>query len=173
MFYLVCGVVVLADQLTKWLMVHSLHNGPLLGDLLRLTLTENTGAAFGLFPGARIPFIVVSILAALGLGYANTLLRRGDPRRVYLALVLGGNLGNLIDRLRLGHVVDFLDMGFGSARWPVYNLADVAVVAGALGLALLMWRTPARHTGALEAASPVPEAARSAPVREENAADVG
>jgi hypothetical protein len=75
MFYFVCVAVVLADQLAKWFVVHHMHNGPLLGDLLRLTLTQNTGAAFGLFPGARAPFIVISIIAAIGLAYANAVLR--------------------------------------------------------------------------------------------------
>lgn len=138
MFYVLSAVVVVADQLAKWIVVHRLDNGPLLGDLLRLTLTENTGAAFGLFPGARASFVAISVVAAGGLVWAHHVLRPGDRRRPYLALILGGNLGNLVDRLRLGRVVDFLDMGLGTARWPVYNLADVAVVAGAVGLALLL-----------------------------------
>jgi len=119
--------------------VHHLESGPILGDLLRLTLTENTGAAFGLFPGARGPFIAISLLAAVGLAYANHVLRPGDRlRRVPLALILGGNLGNLVDRVRLGRVTDFVDMGIGTARWPVYNLADVAVVLGTVSLAVAL-----------------------------------
>ena len=163
MFYGVCLAVVIADQLSKWLVVHHLHDGAIVGDLLRLTLTENTGAAFGLFAGARLPFIVISVLAAIGLVYANHVLRLGDPRRVFLALILGGNFGNLVDRIRIGHVTDFLDMGLGAARWPVYNLADVAVVAGAVGLGCLLLRE------AGGAAKPVPEAVPSVP--EENSAD--
>jgi signal peptidase II len=167
MFYLVCGAVVLADQLSKWFVVHHLHNGPLLGDLLRLTLTENTGAAFGLFPGARAPFIVISLVAAVGLAYANAVLRPGDARRIWLALILGGNLGNLVDRFRLGHVIDFLDMGIGTTRWPVYNLADVAVVAGAVGLAVLMLRSaPPEPAPGLAS-----DAGGDAAAAEENAAD--
>jgi signal peptidase II len=139
---------------------------PILGDLLRLTHTENTGAAFGLFQGARLSFVIISIAAAIGLGYANHVMRRGDPRRVPLALILGGNLGNLVDRLRLGHVTDFIDMGIGTARWPVYNLADVAVVAGAVGLGVLLMRE-APH-GRAPVPAPDPEAA---PAAEEKSAD--
>jgi signal peptidase II len=138
MFFALGIAVAAADQVAKWLVVHRLHDGPIAGDLLRLTLTHNTGAAFGLFPGARLSFIVVSVVAALGLVYAHRVLAPGDARRPLLALILGGNLGNLVDRIRLGHVVDFIDMGIGTARWPVYNLADVAVVLGAAGLAVWM-----------------------------------
>ena len=127
-FYFTGIVIVLLDQFSKWLVIHHLENGPIVGDLLRLSLTENTGAAFGLFPGARASFIAISVLAAIGLVYANHVMRGRDRmRRLALALILGGNLGNLFDRVRLGRVTDFIDMGIGTARWPVYNLADVAV----------------------------------------------
>jgi signal peptidase II len=152
MFYVLSALIVLADQLAKWIVVHRLDNGPLLGDLLRLTLTENTGAAFGLFPGARASFVAISVVAAGGLVWAHHALRAGDRRRPFLALILGGNLGNLVDRVRLGRVVDFFDMGVGTARWPVYNLADVAVVAGAagLGVILLAGAVAARRAAAAE-----------------------
>jgi signal peptidase II len=169
MFYVPGILVVLVDQVSKWFVVHHVDNGPILGDVLRLTLTENTGAAFGLFPGARISFIVISVLAAIGLIYANRVLRGRDPwRRLALGLILGGNLGNLVDRVRSGRVTDFIDMGIGSTRWPVYNFADVAVVAGALvlGLHLLIEMRAERHAAA------VPPPGRD-PVPEENSADAG
>ena len=169
MFYLIAMAVALADQALKWLVVHRLHDGPLLGDVLRLTITQNSGAAFGLFPGARVSFIAVSLIAAAGLVYANHVLGRSDARRALLALVLGGNLGNLADRLRLGHVVDFVDMGIGTARWPVYNLADVAVVAGAMGLAL--WILADGASERRRAASPAAPSADAVGVPEENSAD--
>jgi len=143
MFYVTCFVVAGLDQVSKWWMLHHGSDRPLWGDVLRLTLTQNTGAAFGLFQGARLAFVGISVLAAGGLLYAHRILPAHDRRRVWLALILGGNLGNLVDRIRLGHVTDFIDMGIGSARWPVYNLADVAVVAGALGLGWLLVRPPA------------------------------
>jgi len=172
MFYLVAIAVALGDQVLKWVVVHRLHDGPILGEALRLTLTQNTGAAFGLFPGARASFIAISLVAGAGLVYANHVLGRGDARRPLLALVLGGNLGNLADRLRLGHVVDFIDMGIGTLRWPVYNLADVAVVAGAVGLGLwvLADGAAARRRAA---ARPAAAGAEAVAGPEENSADAG
>jgi signal peptidase II len=169
MFFVLSIVVVLIDQVTKWLVVHRLHDGPIVGDLLRLTLTHNTGAAFGLFPGARITFIVISVVAAAGLVYANRVIGVGDVRRPLLALILGGNLGNLIDRIRLGHVIDFIDMGFGSTRWPVYNFADVAVVVGAVGLAV--WMLVDSESVRRRAGSPVTPEIEAATATEENSVE--
>ena len=166
-FYFTGIVIVLLDQFSKWLVVHHLENGPIVGDLLRLTLTENTGAAFGLFPGARASFIAISVLAAIGLVYANHVMRGRDRmRRLALALILGGNLGNLFDRVRLGRVTDFIDMGIGTARWPVYNLADVAVVVGALGLGVILLAETRHEKRVGHRDETVAE-----PVPEENSAD--
>jgi len=139
-FYALAIFVVLLDQLAKWWIVHRVGDRSLCGEVLRFTVTHNTGAAFGLFPGARIPFIVISVAAAAGLVYAHHALAPSDRRRPFLALILGGNLGNLADRLRVGRVTDFIDMGIGTTRWPVYNVADIAVVCGAVGLGWLLLR---------------------------------
>jgi len=139
-FYLWCLAVVALDQASKWWMTHHGSDRALLGDVLRLTLTRNSGAAFGLFQGARGMFVIVGLAAAAGLLYANRVLPPHDKRRVMLGLILGGNVGNLIDRARSGRVTDFIDMGIGSVRWPVYNVADIAVVCGAVGLAWLLLR---------------------------------
>ena len=139
--FLGCAAVVVAmDQATK--LVASERLGPgasvsVLGDFIRLTLVHNTGAAFGLFPGSRVPFIVVSVLAiavVLHLFFRETY--RSVMNRILLGCILGGAIGNLIDRVRLGWVVDFIDIGFGTARWPVFNVADSAVT---IGVILLAW----------------------------------
>lgn len=139
--FLACAAAVVGvDQLTKWLATSQLSLGqpvPVLGDIVRLTLVHNTGAAFGLFPGSRGPFIVVSILAIAVVLYL--FLReayRSLHHRILLGCILGGAVGNLIDRVRLGWVVDFIDVGAGSVRWPVFNVADSAVT---LGVILLAW----------------------------------
>lgn len=139
--FLACAAgVVAADQLTKALAASKLLLGapvPVIGDVVRFTLVHNTGAAFGLFPGSRGPFIVISILAIAVVLYL--FLRetyRALHHRVLLGCILGGAIGNLIDRVRLGYVVDFVDIGAGSVRWPVFNVADSAVT---LGVILLAW----------------------------------
>src|SRR6267143_3275666 len=139
--FLACAAAVLAlDQATKALASSHLIMGqpvPILGQFLRLTLVHNSGAAFGLFPGSRLPFILVSVLAIAVVLY---LFARDAYRslwnRVLLGCILGGALGNLVDRIRWGRVVDFIDVGLGSIRWPVFNVADSAVT---LGVILLAW----------------------------------
>jgi signal peptidase II len=138
--FLACAAVIIAlDQWTKSLASSRLLLGvpvPLLGDTVRFTLVHNTGAAFGLFPGSRVPFIVISILAILVVFYL--FLRetyRSLANRILLGCILGGAIGNLLDRVRLGWVVDFIDMGAGTVRWPVFNVADSAVTLGVIFLA--------------------------------------
>jgi signal peptidase II len=139
--FLACAAAVVGlDQAAKLAISSRLETGEsisVLGDFLRLTLVHNTGAAFGLFPSSRVPFIIVSVLA---IGVVLYLFLRETYRsamnRVLLGCILGGAIGNLVDRVRLGWVVDFIDMGFGTARWPVFNVADSAVT---LGVILLAW----------------------------------
>lgn len=140
LFAACAAFVVLLDQATKWMASAQLELGEpvlVLGDFVRLTLVHNTGAAFGLFPGSRGPFIVISVLAigvVLYLFFRET--HRNVQNRVLLGCILGGAIGNLIDRVRLGWVVDFIDMGIGQTRWPVFNVADSAVT---LGVVFLAW----------------------------------
>ena len=136
----VAGVVVTADQLTKAWALRALDEGPV--DLvwtLRLNLSFNTGAAFGLAPGlgpVLVAVAVVLVLALLGLGRTATATL---PGAVALGLVLGGALANLADRVLRGHggaVVDFIDLQW----WPVFNLADVAISCGVVLLVLSGWQ---------------------------------
>jgi len=113
------------------------------GDWMRFTLVYNPGAAFGLHVGqhSRYIFMVLTIVALVILGRLYHATRPGDSIRTFsLALVCGGALGNLIDRITqtLG-VVDFIDIGMGDSRWPTFNVADMAVSIGAFLLAWVLW----------------------------------
>ena len=115
----------------------------IIGNYLRFTLVYNPGAAFGLNLGiySRWIFMALTVGALVILGRLYQATRQGDlVRRIALALVCGGALGNLIDRVRSATgVVDFIDVGVGDLRWPTFNVADMAVSIGAFLLAWVLW----------------------------------
>ena len=150
--YIVTAALVVAlDQLTKMLVDHfmNLHESRLLVDgLLRLTYVQNRGAAFGILSDADLPyqsalFAVVS-LAALGAiaAYAWRLPARSRLPQTALALIMGGALGNLLDRARLGYVIDFVDAFWDVHHWPAFNVADSAISVGVVLLVLDILRQP-------------------------------
>ena len=131
---LLFGIVVILDQATKIIIKHTMMLGqsiPILGHFLRITYVENPGIAFGIKVNNGSFFTILSVLASLGvLIYLfvhrnETMIIKGS-----LTLILGGAFGNLVDRVLYKKVVDFIDVGIGNLRWPVFNLADSAVVVG-------------------------------------------
>ncbi|MGI8968493.1 MAG: signal peptidase II [Chloroflexota bacterium] len=133
---LVGAGVLLIDQVSKALVRRGLASGnsiDLFGGLVRLDFTRNQGAAFGILRQEGGIFILVALLVTGGiLAYHRRISRAPLLARLGLGLVLGGALGNVLDRLRLGYVVDFVDLRW----WPVFNLADSAIVIGVCALAL-------------------------------------
>lgn len=128
---------------------------PVIDGLLNWTLTYNLGAAFSFLSDAggwqRWFFSALAAGVSLLLVFWLSRLPRNDWRQaVPFALVIGGALGNLVDRVRFGHVVDFIDAYWGSYHWPAFNIADSAIVVGAIGLALSTLFTPARAADAAE-----------------------
>ena len=166
MFWPVLACVMALDVVTKGfaerLLAPQRIPHEVLGSWVRLTLVYNPGAAFGLHLGAqsRWIFTALTLIALVILGRLYLATSRGDtPRTLALALVCAGALGNLLDRLRseLG-VVDFLDVGFGDARWPTFNVADMAVSTGAVLLAWVLWqedRAAVAQDSAARVSSPV------------------
>lgn len=148
----VAGAAALADQLTKSIVSGSLALGDAVEILGPLSIhhVRNTGIAFGLFAGATTAVIVLTTLAigALTLFFARSG-RRHPLLPVAVGLVLGGSLSNLADRLRLGHVTDFLDLDY----WPAFNLADTFIVVG-VGL-LFLSVVAADRTSAAVGTSPL------------------
>jgi len=136
MFFFIIAATFLVDQLSKAVVQLLMYQGesiPVAPSVFHLTYIMNPGAAFGLLAHQTTLFVAVTVLlvAVVLLGYKRLPPGR-TPLRYGLGLVVGGALGNLVDRLRYGRVVDFLDFRI----WPVFNLADTAIVIGAC---LLIW----------------------------------
>lgn len=140
LFLGLAGTVVVIDQLTKaWLVANVALDEivEVVGDWIRLIYTQNSGALFGLFRDQALLFGIVSIgVIALIVWYHGSS-GRSTLLSVALGLLLGGALGNLIDRLRLGYVVDFVDIGIGDLRFYTFNVADSAI-SGAILLLILI-----------------------------------
>lgn len=136
-FLLPALIVVLLDQITKQFFWTLGKNFDVFGDFVRVTLVRNSGAAFGLLQEGRVFLIAASIAASVFILFLAERMTPGEKmRRLCLGMILGGALGNLIDRLYPGQVIDFIDVGIASHRWPVFNLADSAVTVGGILLVL-------------------------------------
>ena len=141
-WFLLAAAVVAADQATKSMVLarFSLGEGVVVTPYFNLVLVYNKGAAFSFLsdaPGWQTPLLVAFAVVAIGI--VGTLLLRSRGRALFctgLALILGGALGNVIDRLRFGQVVDFLDFHAGGWHWPAFNVADSAITIGAVLLIL-------------------------------------
>lgn len=139
---LIAAAVIALDQFTKYLTVTRLmpigEYGVISG-LLEFAYVENFGIAFGMFQNLRWFFIVTtSIIALVVLYFIFKMFKKYVFYTICLSLILGGAIGNLIDRIRLGYVVDFIHFSFFP---PVFNIADSAVVVGAIALSLAVLLT--------------------------------
>jgi signal peptidase II len=153
-------IIVVLDQITKLLIKSSMtlnQSIPVLGDFLRFTYIENTGMAFGIQFGEKTFFTLFAIIASiLILFYLFKMKGEHFLARLSVAMILGGAIGNLVDRVIRGGVVDFIDgeffdihipsfkflsltfPGYDMERWPVYNIADMAVTAGMIVLLIFI-----------------------------------
>ena len=158
-YFLIAGLLVLADQASKWLVERTiaLHDSiTVVPGLFRITHVQNQGAAFGLFADSASPWTAAMLVgfSLLALIVVSTLLWRNShsftSTGLALSLILGGAIGNLWDRVVQGHVVDFLDFYVNSSHWPAFNIADSAIVVGALLLVaeILFAKTNSEETAA-------------------------
>ncbi len=134
---LTAGVVIL-DRITKNAVAACLNYGTsvkVVGDFFRLTYVQNPGGAFGTRLGGNIFYIVAASIALLILIMWMIKHQHSTVGITGLALMLGGALGNLWDRFTIGRVIDFIDVGVGTTRWPTFNIADSAIT---IGIILLM-----------------------------------
>ena len=143
LFLGLAALIVVADQLTKAWLVSFLPAGQsvnVIGDLVRLVHSQNNGGLFGLLSGQAAIFGLVSLVVV---GLIVLYHARSAPSQyvsITLGLLLGGAIGNAIDRLRLGYVVDFVDAGIGALRWYTFNVADAGIsFAIILLLAASVW----------------------------------
>ena len=145
----VAGAIIALDQLIK-IYVHANFNlgetVPVVQDIFHITYVRNTGAAFGFFRNAAETFRTVFFLSMppiaiiIILRMLQTVDDRDRPQIFALSLIFGGAIGNYIDRLRFGYVIDFLDFHYGEAwSYPAFNVADSAIVTGVCLLLLLMF----------------------------------
>jgi signal peptidase II len=136
------ALVVILDRITKWLVVtrmKPLESIPLIPGVFHLTYVRNPGAAFGVLAYRRDFFLIVTALVIASVLYYSKYVSKDQVfLRASLGLQLGGAIGNLIDRLRSGLVVDFLDFRV----WPVFNVADSAIVVGTGVVILLLLKSP-------------------------------
>lgn len=136
-FLLPALIVILLDQVSKQFFWILGKNFDVIDGLLKVTLIRNSGAAFGMLQGGRIFLIISSVIASIFIIFlAQRIPEEDRAKRIFLGMILGGALGNLIDRLYPGSVIDFINMGIGPYRWPFYNLADSAVTIGGILLIL-------------------------------------
>jgi len=163
-FFGITFLVIFLDQLSKTIIHHSLFLGqsiPVLGEFFKITYILNPGGAFGTKLGGNNLYTILSLLAII-LTFIFFFQTKKEQAlvRTGLALILGGAVGNLIDRFRFGQVVDFLDFdffnisipefklgfinfpGFHLDRWPVFNIADSSVTCGAILIILQMFLSP-------------------------------
>lgn len=149
----VAGGGVALDQWSKhWATANLAFHEPVrvVGDWVSLTYTRNSGIAFGMFAGKNFPFYIFSIVAALAVFWLWVRHPRLPLARQWsLALILGGAIGNLVDRMRTGEVVDFILLAWRGHEFPVFNVADMCVTCGVILFALVWTHEPEAETGAL------------------------
>lgn len=135
--FLIAGLVLAVDQLTKLIILQKLDEGssiPVIRNVLDINIVRNTGAAFGIFQNQTLILTGISILVLILISiFHRQITNSGSIFQTGFGLIAGGTLGNLIDRLRFGYVVDFIDFHI----WPVFNAADSAIT---IGVILLFWK---------------------------------
>jgi signal peptidase II len=150
--YLILSVAIVAfDQVTKWMVQRGLElhdSREVVSGLVSLTHVRNRGAAFGFLSNADLPYqsILFSILSLAALGaialYAFKLPLEHKAPQIALAMIMGGAVGNLVDRMAHGYVVDFVDVYWRAHHWPAFNVADSCISIGVALLILDLLRTP-------------------------------
>lgn len=141
LWVLAIPLLVIFDQVTKYWVEETIDVGtqiPWIPDFLYITHTTNEGAAWGLFQGQMWFFYIMSTIALVIFGYFATLIdfKKAPVFSVAIVFLISGTIGNLIDRVQFGHVVDFIDVYIFSYNYPVFNVADILLTLGTIGLGI-------------------------------------
>lgn len=135
-------LIIIFDQLTKYWAVSTLMREEpivLINNFLQLNFVKNYGAAFGIMMNQRVFFIIITVIIVIGMLYYIRKYNNTKIMNYSLVMILGGAIGNFIDRLRLGYVIDFIDVNFwGVYDFPVFNIADSFIVIGTILLVILV-----------------------------------
>lgn len=146
-YYVIALAIIIIDQFTKYLVVRNMQIGdsiPLIPDVFHLTSHRNMGAAFGILQNQRLLFIIITVAVVIGIVVSLVRIGKSQPRvSLALSLVLGGAIGNFIDRVSTGQVVDFLYIKL--IDFPIFNVADMAITFG-VGLLMLDLFLDAKRT---------------------------
>jgi len=142
--FILSAAIVILDQITKIWAINNLKNAgtiTIIPNFFRLVYVENFGAAFGILQNKRWIFIVISVTVIIGIVFF--LLRHYNKLNIFvkiaLAMLLGGAIGNFIDRIRLGYVIDFLSFRlFNAYEFPVFNVADIFIVISTFAILILV-----------------------------------
>ncbi len=139
-YYIIFFVLIIVDQSSKYAVDHNMDPGesiPVFDEIMEITYIRNTGAALGIFSGRRalLLFIQLAVIILLGIIYYRYIPTNAGTR-FFMILILAGAVGNFLDRLRYGYVIDFINLRF----WPVFNFADMIIVIGCLGLVYFLWQ---------------------------------
>ncbi len=145
-YLLIALIVLIADQWTKWLVVNRMdlyESIPIIDSFLYITSHRNRGAAFGILQNQQWLFISITIIVV---GFILYYLWKNRKEKTILpfalSLVLGGAIGNWLDRVRFQEVVDFIHVQFGSYTYPIFNIADSGIVVGVILLMIYILKTP-------------------------------
>lgn len=155
--FIVAGLIVVIDQVTKWLVVTNIPYGGIwspwdwLTPIARIVHWSNTGVAFGMLQGMNPVFIGLAIVVSGMIVYYYQKLEKQDGLlKLALMLELGGAIGNLVDRIRFGHVIDFVSVG----NFPVWNVADACITVGVIILLFGVWMQEKREKNRQAEAAP-------------------
>ncbi len=134
----ISSIVVLIDQFTKYIARNFLSGRSLhiLGNFVSLTFVKNEGAVFGILQGARLFLVILSVLSLAAIAFVINRYQLAKPFLVAVGLIVGGIAGNLLDRIFVGYITDFISI----SKWPVFNIADSAIDVGVLIFIVLVLR---------------------------------